>query len=156
MITLRRLNILLIVVHFGGAFVQLVTSYYDGHLTDYGMAGWLAHTPIGAHFDLDSTESRAQDVSLHNVPGFFRFLFDLGDSVNGLAAVSYDWMDEISSANFLFIVVLALRIFSIVMWFASAGALIKSALDSGLLSSKVGLVVLFGGAGILSALGILF
>ena len=42
------------------------------------------------------------------------------------------------------------------MWLATAGALIKVVLDSNLLSSKVGLVVLFGGIGILSMLGILF
>ena len=156
MITLRRLQVLLVVVHVGAAFVQLVTTYFNGYFTHYGMDGWLAHTPIGAHFDLESTDIGAHDVALTNVPEMFRFVFKLGDTVNGLAWVDYDWMHQISSVNFLFILVLALRLFSIGMWLATAGALIKVVLDSNLLSSKVGLVVLFGGIGILSMLGILF
>ena len=91
-----------------------------------------------------------------DVPGMFRFLFDLGDSVNSLASFDYPHLAAITSANFLFVLVLGLRIFSVAMWFASAGALMKTALDSNLLSSKVGLVVLFGGIGVLSALGIFF
>ena len=126
------------------------------HEAHYGMDGWLAHTPIGAHFDLESTDIGAHDVALTNVPEMFRFVFKLGDTVNGLAWVDYDWMHQISSINFLFLLVLALRLFSIGMWLATAGALIKAVLDSNLLSSKVGLVVLFGGIGILSMLGILF
>ena len=156
MITLRRLQVLLVVVHVGAAFVQLVTTYFNGYFTHYGMDGWLAHTPIGAHFDLESSDIAAHDVDKANIPGMFRFIFNLGDTVNGLAWVDYDWMYKISSVNFLFILVLALRLFSIGMWFATAGALTKVVLDSNLLSSKVGLVVLFGGIGILSSLGILF
>ena len=156
MITLRRLQILLIVVHVGAAFVQLVTSYYDGYVTDYGMDGWLAHTPIAAHFNLESQQAGAHDVTLQNVPGFFRFVFNLGDTVNGLARLDYQVLGAISAENFLYIAVLGLRVFSIAMWIATAGALIKIVLDSNLLSSKVGLVVLFGGLGVLSTLGILF
>ena len=156
MITLRRLNILLLVMHAAMAFVAGTKAYFDGYLSGHGISGWLAFTPVSAHFDLESSASGARDVSLTDVPGMFRFLFDLGDSVNSLASFDYPHLAAITSANFLFVLVLGLRIFSVAMWFASAGALMKTALDSNLLSSKVGLVVLFGGIGILSALGIFF
>ena len=156
MITLRRLNVLLLVMHVGMAFVAGTKAYFDGYLSDYGIGGWLAFTPLSAHFDLESGDSMAQDISPGNVPGMFRFLFDLGDSVNSLASFDYPHLAAITTANFLFVVVLALRIFSVVMWFASAGALVKTVLGSNLLSTKVGLVVLFGGIGILSTLGIFF
>lgn len=159
MITLRKLAILLLVVHIACGFVELTRSYNNGYITGYGMDGWLAHTPIGSHFDLESTDSGSHDVGLQGaetVPGLFRFLFDLGDTVNSLASVNYDFMGEISSANFLFVLVLGLRIFSIGVWASAAGALTRTVLQSNLLSSKVGLVMLFGGVGILSALGIFF
>lgn len=156
MITLRRLNVLLLVMHIAMAFVAGTKAYFDGYLSDHGVSGWLAFTPLSAHFDLESSVSGARDVSLANVPGMFRFLFDLGDSVNSLASFDYPHLAAITTANFLFVLVLALRGFSLVVWFASAGALIKTALDSNMLSSKVGLAVLFGGIGILSALGIFF
>ena len=159
MTTLRKTAILLVIVHIAAAFVELTRSYYNGFLTTYGMDGWLAHTPIGAHFDLESTASGAHDVGLkgiETVPGFLRFLFDLGDTVNSLASVNYDFLSEISAANFLFILVLALRLFSIGVWFAAAAALVQTVMGSGLLSSKVGLVMLFGSVGILAVLGIFF
>ena len=159
MTTLRKAAVLLLVVHIAAAFVELTRSYYNGYLTGYGMDGWLAFTPIGSHFDLESTDSGSQDVGLQGietVPRIFQFLFDLGDTVNSLAVVNYDFLGEISSANFLFVLVLALRIFSIGVWPAAAGALGMTVLQSNLLSSKMGLVMLFGGIGILSALGIFF
>lgn len=156
MSALRKLQILLIVVHVGAAFVEFGRAYNKGYLSGYGMDGFLAYTPIGSHFDLQSDSVETQDVTRQNVPGIFDFLFDLGDTVNGLAAINYDWLSAISTVNFLFFLVLALRLFSIAMWFATAGALTKIVLDSNLLTSKVGLVVLFGGIGILSTLGILF
>ena len=51
---------------------------------------------------------------------------------------------------------MGLRLLSIGIWFAVGAALVKTVLDSNLLSSKVGLAVLFGGLGILSGLGALF
>ena len=156
MITLRRLQMVLVVMHAVMAFVAATKSYFDGYITGYGWSGWLAHTPVAAHFDLESTAVGAHDVTMQNVPGMFRFLFELGDTVNALASFGYPHLGEITSANFLFVVVLALRLFSVSMWFATAGALIKAVIDSNLLSSKVGLVVLFGGIGILSTLGVLF
>ena len=156
MVTIRRLLMLLLAAHIGAAFVALTKTYFAGYVTTYGMDGWLAFTPIGAHFDLESTSSRAPDVEVQNVPGFFTLVFNLGDTVNSLASFDYAFLSEISIANFLFVLVLALRIFSIGVWFAAAGALIQTVLASNLLSSKVGLVVLFGGIGVLSAFGIFF
>ena len=156
MITLRKLITLLTLVHIALAFVQLVHAYNHGYVTDYGMDGWLADTPVGAHFDLESRDPDAQDISLQDVPGFFRFFFDLGDTVNGLAVIDYDVLSEITSANFLYVLVLGLRLFSLGVWFTVGGTLIKGVLESNLLSSKVGLLVLFGSIGILSTLGIFF
>ena len=96
----------------------------------------------------------AADVSQGNVPGLFHFLFDLGDTVNSFASFNYAFLGEISTENFLFLLVLGLRLLSIGIWFAVGGALVKTVLDSNLLSSKVGLAVLFGGLGILSGLGV--
>ena len=159
MITLRKVSILLLIVHIAAAFVELTRSYNNGYLTNYGMDGWLANTPIGSHFDLESTDSGSHDVGLQGietVPAIFRFLFDLGDTVNSLAIVNYDFMSEITAANFLFVLVLGLRIFSLAVWASSATALAQTVFQSNMLSSKVGLVMLFGGVGILSALGIFF
>ena len=156
MITLRKLLNFLAVAHVGAAFVALVTTYNNGYISDFGMSGWLAHTPIGSHFDLEANDSMAADVSQGNVPGFFRFMFDLGDTVNSFASFNYGFLGAISTENFLFLLVMGLRLLSIGIWFAVGGALVKTVLDSNLLSSKVGLVVLFGGIGVLSALGIFF
>ena len=156
MITLRRLITLLVLMHIAMAFVTLVHTYFNGYFTNYGMDGWLASTPIGSHFDLESTDMGAEDVSLSDVPGFFRFFFDLGDTVNSLASIDYAVLSEISSVNFLYVLVLGLRLFSVIVWFTVAAALIKGVLESNLLGSKVGLVVLFGSIGILSGLGIFF
>ena len=156
---LRKLAILLLVVHIACAFVELTRSYNNGYLSSYGMGGWLAHTPIGSHFDLEDTGSGAHDVGLQGietVPGIFRFLFDLGETVNRLAIVHYDFMSEITAANFLFVLVLGLRIFSLGVWASAATALARTVFQSNMLSSKVGLVMLFGGVGILSALDIFF
>ena len=65
-------------------------------------------------------------------------------------------LSAISSANFLYVLVLGLRLFSIGVWFTVGATLVKGVLESNLLSSKVGLVVLFGSLGILSGLGIFF
>ena len=156
MSTIRKLLMLLLTVHVGAAFVEFTRSYFNGYYTNYGMSGWLANTPIGSHFDLESTQTEAQDLALSDVPGFFTFVFDLGDTVNSLASLNYEFLNQFSSANFLFVLVLALRLFSIGVWFAAAGGVIQTVLQSNLLSSKVGLVVLFGGIGVLSALGIFF
>ena len=159
MTALRKAAILLMVVHIAAAFVELTRSYYNGYLTGYGMDGWLAHTPIGSHFDLEATDSGSHDVGLQGietVPRIFQFFFELGETVNRLAIVHYDFMSEITTANFLFVLVLGLRIFSIGVWASSAMALATTVFQSNLLASKVGLVMLFGGIGVLSALGIFF
>jgi len=159
MTVLRKAAILLMVVHIAAAFVELSRSYYNGYLTTYGMDGWLAHTPIGSHFDLEATDSGSHDVGLQGietVPRIFQFFFELGETVNRLAIVHYDFMSEITTANFLFVLVLGLRIFSIGVWASSAMALATTVFQSNLLASKVGLVMLFGGIGVLSALGIFF
>lgn len=159
MTLLRKVSILLVVIHIGAAFIELTRSYNNGYLTNYGMDGWLAHTPVGSHFDLESTASGAHDVGLQGVqtvPGFLTFLFDLGDTVNSLAIIDYDWMSQITTANFFFVIILALRLFSLGVWFAAGASLVGTVFQSGMLTSKVGLVLLFGGIGVLSAFGIFF
>ena len=144
----------MLIIHVGCAFLQLTVSYYSGQVTDYGMDGWLAVTPIGSHFDLEATGVDAPDVSLSNIPGFFTLFFDLGDTVNGFAVFKYGFLDQITEENLFYVIILGLRVVSVVVWIVVGGALIQMVLTSGLLGSRVGLIVLFGGIGILSVLGI--
>ena len=67
MITLRKVFHSVADSPYAAAFVELTRSYNGGYLTTYGMDGWLAHTPIGSHFDLESTDSGAHDVGLKEI-----------------------------------------------------------------------------------------
>ena len=160
--TIRLLLMGLIVAHVGAAFVQLHQSYTEGDVQTYGLDGWLADTPLSSNeklkeeVDLEADEVDAREVNKVNVPAMFSLVFDLGDIVNSTAVFNYDFLGEISEDNFFYILVLGLRLASVAVWLTVAGALIRMVLQSGLLSSQVGLVVLFGSVGILSLLGIAF
>ena len=152
MTTLRKIQVLLAVVHIACAIVQWNSSYQDGFVSNYGLQGWLAATPLGSHFDLEGADG-SHDVALANIPGFFRFFFDLGDTVNSLAWISYDWMSKITEANLVYLIIVGLRLFSIVVWGVTALALIAAVFRSNMTNSRIGLFLMLGGLGILSGMG---
>ena len=151
MTTLRKVQVLLIVIHVACAAVQWVVSYQHGFISNYGLTGWLAATPLGSHFNLGGADG-SHDVALANIPGFFKFFFNMGATVNALAWISYDWMSKITEANLVYLIIVGLRIFSIIVWAVTATALIAAAFQSNMLTNKIGIFLALGGLGILAGL----
>ena len=141
---LVKLLTALVVIHMGLGFTQMSVSYFAGDVADYGSSGWISHTPLGTFMDLDSEQQiQSNQVSPSNLKGMLEFANNLGDSINGLASFGYGFLQDIQpSDGAVYMVVMAFRILSVLIWLALGMSLIYFLFDSNLLTSKVGLLLL--------------
>ena len=157
---LFKILTLVITIHLGFGFTQLVVSYFGGDVADYGAAGFVSHTPIGAFIDLSGTPQQLEEDAASNPKGLFDFLNRTGDTINALATFDYGFLNVIPpDAGFVYTVVWIFRLISRVLGLVLIGAMIYVIFDSNLLSSKLGMALVglgLSGTGALSVFGGLF
>ena len=136
----------LVVIHLALGFTQMSLSYFAGDVAEYGAAGWVSHTPIGTFIDLEETPQDAA-VNFTALDRIFDTVNKLGDSINGLLTLGYDFLTMIDSSDGLvYMLVIGIRAVSTLVWFALAMAGLYTLFDSNLLTSKLGLgLIAFGG-----------
>ena len=153
LMVLQRMLIALVAMHLGFGFTQLSLAYYAGDVADYGAAGFLSHTPIGAFVDLDEDNDQTSGANLSAIRQMFEIVNQTGDAINGLASFGYDFLDEIGpDVGLVYMVVLIFRIASWLFTIALGLALLYVLFDSNLLTSKVGLALVAGGSGLVALL----
>ena len=158
---LVKMTAMLIAIHLGFGFTQMVVSYFAGEVTDYGAAGWISHTPIGTFVNLEGSapQQGGQETNPSNLKAIFDMVNNTGDMINGLASFNYGFLTSITADDGLvYMAVLGFRMISVLIWLALAMALAYILFDSNLLTSKLGLALVGLGLGIggLSGIGAAF
>ena len=153
-----KMLIALLVIHLGLGFTQMAVSYYAGDVAQYGAAGWISHTPIGAFVDVEGAPSSSDEGQGNpsNLKQILNFANNVGDMVNGLASFGYGFLTDIEPDDgAVYMVVVLFRMLSAGFWLALSMALIYFLFDSNLLTSGLGLALVGLGLGLagLSALG---
>ena len=148
---LVKILVALVVLHLAMGFTQMSVTYFTAERPDYGEKGILSHTPIASIMPLDDADRVPGGIEL--TPGAFDRLIGtvnaVGDMTNGLATFNYAFLTDIGSdAGLPYMLVMAFRIFSALIWVALAVRLLYILFDSNILTSPLGLgVVGLGVAG---------
>ena len=156
---LVKLLIILVTLHLGMGFTQMVVSYFAGDVENYGAAGWVSHTPIGTFIELDERpdERKQCEINFGNVRGVIECANDLGDMINGLASFGYGFLEDIApDQGLVYMLVVGFRLVSVLIWIGTGFALLYFLFDSNLLTSKLGLAMVGLGLGLgaLSTIGL--
>ena len=153
---LLKLLIALIVIHIGLGFTQMAVTYYSSQRepsTDI-----VSHTPIGKVLGTERRED-CGGLNLGNLMAILSCINNVGDMINGLASFEYGFLSAITADDGMaYNVVMAFRIISVLFWLGLGLGLLYFLFDSNLLTSKLGLALVGGGAvtGLVSGIGAAF